>query len=92
MSLGSDDACPDHAGQGIDGPLPDREPDRIWGGNGDGSECAICKQGVARDQVEIEVVFLAGCDGGSAYRLHRHCFAAWEDRRRLQTASRGKRK
>lgn len=62
------------------GRLPERSPDRTWGGPGAGDCCAICRAPIERDELELEIEF-AGQDGGFArYRHHVHirCFAAWE--------------
>ena len=62
------------------GKLPNRRPDRTWGGPGVGAVCAICALPVARDQMEFEIQFAR--DGGSPgldkYHVHIRCFAAWE--------------
>ena len=61
------------------GRLPDRPPDRTWGGPGLGADCAICRAPVNHDEVEIEIEFDQGDDGcPGKSRLHVRCFAAWE--------------
>jgi len=62
------------------GKLPSRQPDRTWGGPGVGVVCIICDQRVAQDQMEFAIGF-AGDEtmpGVDTYRVHLHCFAAWE--------------
>ncbi len=56
--------------------LPDRAPDRLWGGSGTGGSCTLCAGPVARDQTEFELEF----DGLATrtFRVHAHCFTAWE--------------
>jgi len=62
------------------GELPNRRPDRTWGGPGVGAYCTICGAPVKHDELEMEVEFgrdgdVPGCD---KYRVHIRCFAAWE--------------
>lgn len=63
------------------GRLPNRRPDRIWGGPGIGARCAVCGEPVTHDQFESEIQF--ALEGGAEARLdrfhlHVRCFAAWE--------------
>jgi hypothetical protein len=44
------------------GTLPDRAPDRTWGGPGVGAPCSICDLPVEADQMEFEIQFAH--DGG----------------------------
>ena len=44
------------------GKLPNRRPDRTWGGPGIGAPCSICGEPVTKDQLEFEVQFAV--DGG----------------------------
>jgi hypothetical protein len=39
------------------GKLPDRRPDRTWGGAGVGAPCTICGEPVTKDQLEFEIQF-----------------------------------
>jgi hypothetical protein len=61
-------------------PLPNRRPDRMWGGPGVGFECTICRTPVKRDEVEFELEFVRdGVDPGlDKYHVHIRCFTAWE--------------
>jgi hypothetical protein len=65
------------------GSLPNRRPDRTWGGPGSGACCTICGARVGRDEVEFEIEF-GGEDTAqpSSYYVHVQCFAAWEAERR----------
>jgi len=50
------------------------------GWSGGGVVCIICDQPVAQDQMEFAIGF-AGDEtmpGVDTYRVHLHCFAAWE--------------
>ena len=60
--------------------LPNRPPDRMWGGPGAGADCAICSAPVTRAELEFEIEFArAGDDPGvDTYHVHIHCFAAWQ--------------
>jgi hypothetical protein len=71
------------------GKLPNRNPARIWGGRGLGTDCAICGIPVTHDQIAVEIEFDPDEYGPDAdsYHSHRSCFAAWElDRRHLEPA------
>lgn len=60
------------------GKLPLRTPDRMWGGPGTGSRCAVCGEPVRPDETELE--FELPQDGSFARqtsRVHTRCFAAW---------------
>jgi hypothetical protein len=65
------------------GTLPNRRPDRMWGGPGGGAECTICSVPVRLDEVELEIEFARnGNDPGlDNYHLHYRCLAAWESER-----------
>lgn len=60
--------------------LPNRCPDRTWGGPGDGACCAICNATVGQDEVELEIEFFQGSNhrDPDKYHVHVRCFAAWE--------------
>jgi hypothetical protein len=64
------------------GKLPQRRPDRTWGGPGVGDACAICSLPVRRDELEFEIQFARNGQGVEAgldkYHVHVRCFAAWE--------------
>jgi len=62
------------------GRLPNRRPDRTWGGPGVGAPCRICGEPVTKNQLEFEVQFaFDGVEPGlDKFHLHVRCFAAWE--------------
>jgi hypothetical protein len=62
------------------GTLPDRPPDRMWGGPGGGGDCTICGAQVKRDEVEFEIEFARNGEGTdlSRYHVHLRCFTAWD--------------
>ena len=62
------------------GKLPNRRPDRLWGGPGMGFNCMICNSPVERHQLEFELEFAGNGDGAGVnkYHVHIRCFAAWE--------------
>jgi len=66
------------------GRLPNRSPDRLYGGKGTGAECVICCEPVVADQVEFEVEFDRNGphSGVDKYRAHLACLSAWELERR----------
>ena len=74
------------------GRLPDRCPDRTWGGKGTGADCVICGSRVTHDDAEFEIEFaLAGAGTEpEVYRLHARCFRAWDlERQSLELGRRG---
>lgn len=67
-----------HARQAIEtGKLPDRLPDRTWGGPGCGDCCSICSSPVKPDELELEIEFVRAL-GRDRHHVHIRCFAAWE--------------
>jgi hypothetical protein len=71
------------------GKLPNRRPDRTWGGPGVGADCAICDAPVTHEEVEFEIEFARNGDrpGPDAYHVHVSCYAAWEfERHKLELA------
>ena len=63
------------------GKVPKRRPDRMWGGPGDGTECSICRRPVKRDELGLELEFMAGAADVVQHHVHIHCFKAWESER-----------
>ena len=63
-----------------DGKLPNRRPDRTWGGPGVGAPCALCELPVRKEDLEFEIQFARdGSDPGlDKYHLHVRCFSVWE--------------
>lgn len=60
-----------------EGRLPDRAPERVWGGPGSGVKCALCAEVIPSNEMEYE----ADATVGTAVRsLHFHfvCHAAWQ--------------
>jgi hypothetical protein len=64
------------------GKLPQRRPDRTWGGPGVGATCAVCDLPVRRDELEFEIEFARDDQDLDAwldkFYGHIRCFAAWE--------------
>lgn len=64
------------------GTLPDRRPERMWGGPGSGVVCALCGETVTADQTELELEFVANeQDGYLVHHAHVGCFSLWEAER-----------
>ncbi len=57
--------------------IPERRPDRMWGGRGLGIECVLCGEPVCADETELELEFERG-DDKQSYHVHVSCFRAWE--------------
>jgi hypothetical protein len=64
--------------------LPNRRPDRTWGGPGVGAECTVCGRAVGRDEMEFEIQFAhdGKHPGLDKFHLHMRCFAIWEMERK----------
>ncbi len=69
------------------GKLPNRRPDRTWGGPGVGAPCAVCGEAVTKDQLEFEIEFAREADYPELDEFHVHvrCFAAWEFERTAES-------
>jgi hypothetical protein len=73
------------------GRMPNRSPDRLWGGKGTGADCAICCEPVGTDQIEFEIEFdrKGPGSGKDKYRAHLACLSAWEFERRGEVSPDG---
>jgi hypothetical protein len=61
------------------GTLPNRRPDRMWGGPGVGAQCTICAAAVGHDELELEMEFTLDAGSGSGkHHIHIRCFSALE--------------
>ena len=62
------------------GKVPDRRPDRTWGGHGVGATCVVCDLAVTPQQMEFEIQFARDGDnpGLDKFHVHIRCYAAWE--------------
>ena len=62
------------------GKLPNRRPDRTWGGPGVGAPCSVCGGAVTKEQMELEIQFAhdGAVPGLDKFHIHVRCFAAWE--------------
>ena len=60
------------------GKLPNRRPDRTWGGPGVGAACRICSEPVTKNQLEFEIQFAYDGAEPGLDKFHVRCFAAWE--------------
>jgi len=61
--------------------IPHRPPDRMWGGPGNGAECAVCGESLAHAEVGFDLEFADDPTVAKVkqnYHLHVRCFAAWE--------------
>jgi hypothetical protein len=69
------------------GKLPNRAPDRTWGGPGVGAPCTVCELPVTKGEMEFEIQFARGSEnpGLDKFHVHIRCFAAWEFERRSVT-------
>ncbi|MHB8813399.1 MAG: hypothetical protein ACYDAE_09030 [Steroidobacteraceae bacterium] len=68
--------------------LPERRPERMWGGPGGGALCAVCGKTVGSEDMEFELQFSSVENpGASNYHVHVRCFAAWELERRNEESS-----
>jgi hypothetical protein len=62
------------------GRLPMRLPDRIYGGPGCGTACAICSVIITREDMGLEIEFDRHeiPPGVDCYHIHPRCMSAWE--------------
>ncbi len=58
--------------------LPDRRPERMWGGSGSGADCVLCGEPVTVQQTELELEYTDPARGVASYTVHVHCFSVWE--------------
>ncbi len=66
-------------------PLPNRPPDRTWGGRAEGARCAVCGASLERGEAELEFLSPDG-SAPDTYRVHPRCFARWDLARRGASA------
>jgi hypothetical protein len=71
--------------------VPNRSPDRLWGGPGVGAPCAVCDRPVEKAEMEFEIQFAR--DGSTTpyfdvFHVHTRCYALWEFVRRSEAGSR----
>lgn len=66
------------------GTLPNRFPERTWGGPGVGADCTICNVPVTRDELEFEIEFAnnGNEETPGTHHVHIRCFAIWDQERR----------
>lgn len=70
------------------GRLPNRMPDRSWGGKGLGATCRICGATIDHDELEFELEFHNEAAAIRRCYVHVRCFHAWAyERRRFGTRS-----
>jgi hypothetical protein len=73
--------------------LPNRRPDRMWGGQGsqvDG-DCSICGKSLKREDIVLELEYALPADQvrSITYSVHLQCFSAWESERERVNALQG---
>jgi hypothetical protein len=72
------------------GQIPRDRPKGLWGGNGSGEQCPVCRHPVDKAEMELEVEFASAevsARGVREFHLHLPCFAAWEVERKLLASS-----
>jgi hypothetical protein len=60
------------------GRIPNRRPERMWGGPGVADHCTICSRPVGELGLDLEFVH---DDSTATYPVHIDCFAVWESER-----------
>ena len=66
------------------GKLPDRPPDRVWGGHGNGTAtCQLCGKPLNTEEITYELEYdeEPGDARPTCYSVHLQCFSAWDARR-----------
>jgi hypothetical protein len=72
------------------GRLPNRRPERMWGGHGNGEEaCTLCGKVLGLEDVSLDLEYGDPLDRTAVltYAVHLQCFSAWDDERRRPGAS-----
>jgi hypothetical protein len=65
------------------GKVPNRPPQRMWGGPGDDACCVICGNSVTKDELGMDLEFVRD-DGDPTvieYHFHVSCYTAWDSER-----------
>jgi hypothetical protein len=63
------------------GRVPRDRPERLWGSSGDGSDCPICAQAIASEDVGFELDFPRQSSleaPRASVQVHARCFKAWD--------------
>lgn len=63
------------------GKLPDRPPDRTWGGHGNGKDiCRICGNPLNKEDITFDLEYDGEATDGhpACYSVHLRCFNAWD--------------
>ena len=55
--------------------LTNKRPERVWGGKGTGTTCAVCARSIDAIELEFELDF------EPPLRMHARCFAVWDQER-----------
>jgi hypothetical protein len=65
------------------GKLPDRPPERTWGGPGSGKDCALCGEPAMAQEAELELDYISndGRNGPVCLHVHARCWQLWESER-----------
>jgi hypothetical protein len=71
------------------GKLPNRRPDRVWGGAGFAErKCMLCGESVKQDELALELEFTRDDDGGLTNPcLHVRCFSILDGELRNRQAA-----
>jgi hypothetical protein len=64
------------------GRLPTRRPDRLWGGPGEGTRCALCELPIEREEIGYELEFAENGHAAASHHLHLQCHSAWDSEAR----------
>ena len=71
LRMDSDTDLKDLARAAIEaGRVPRARPERLWGSSGDGTDCPICSETIATQDVGFEL--------GPECSVHARCFKAWD--------------
>ena len=62
-----------------DGKVPNRRPQRMWGGAGLGELCVLCEGTVKQNEVALEVEFLQADGAGPiSHHFHLSCYSVMD--------------
>lgn len=73
------------------GKVPDRRPDRLWGGRGNGKDyCQICGQRLETEDIAFDLEYRGEAGQTACYSVHLRCFNEWDLERQARDRTRAR--